>query len=205
AAAYARTYELARQYDVNILGAVSWAFEFEDQEWFAGFRDMATNGVDKPVLNTLRMFGQMRGDFLPVSASRKLPVEDIMVNSVRADEDVNALASASESSISVMVWNYHDDDEAAEPTDIEILVNNVAQERVYVQHYRIDETHSNSYNVWKSMGSPQNPTQEQYEELERSGKLELLTPGYWTKVDGGSLKFDFPLSRQGISLIKLTW
>ena len=205
AAAYARTYELAKKYDVNILGAVSWAFEFEDQEWFAGFRDMATNGIDKPVLNTLRMFGQMKGSFIPVSASRHIDVEDMMLNSVRDDEDVNALATASESSIAVMVWNYHDDDVISEPTDIEVIINKIGKDKVYVQHYRIDEGHSNSYSVWRSMGSPQNPTPEQYELLEKSGKLELLAPGYWTDVDDGSLKFSFPLSRQGISLIKLTW
>ena len=27
--------------------------------------------------------------------------------------------------------------------------------KVLLQHYRIDETHSNSYTVWKEMGSPQ--------------------------------------------------
>lgn len=205
AAAYARTYELAKKYDVNILSAVSWAFEYEDQEWFAGFRDMATNGVDKPVLNTLRMLGQMRGNFLPVSASRKLAVEDMIENSVRGEEDVNAIAAASESSISVMVWNYHDDDEPAVPADIELLINNIGKDRVYVQHYRVDENFSNSYAEWKSMGSPQNPTPEQYARLEASGKLQLLTPGYWTKVENGVLEFEFPLSRQGISLIKLTW
>ena len=104
-----------------------------------------------------------------------------------------------------MVWNYHDDDEPAVPADIELLINNIGQDRVYVQHYRVDENFSNSYAEWKSMGSPQNPTPEQYAALEASGKLQLLTPGYWTKVDDGALKFEFPLSRQGISLIKLTW
>jgi xylan 1,4-beta-xylosidase len=40
-------------------GIVTWAFEFEDQPWFDGFRDLATNGVEKPVLNVFRMFGLM--------------------------------------------------------------------------------------------------------------------------------------------------
>jgi hypothetical protein len=30
--------------------------------------------------------------------------------------------------------------------------------KVLLEHYRIDETHSNSYSVWKAMGSPQAPT-----------------------------------------------
>ena len=42
---------------MNLLGAVTWAFEFEDQPYFDGFRDLATNGIDKPVLNVFRMLG----------------------------------------------------------------------------------------------------------------------------------------------------
>ena len=38
----------ASQERINFLGAVTWAFEFEDQPWFAGFRQLATNGVPLP-------------------------------------------------------------------------------------------------------------------------------------------------------------
>ena len=48
---------LASREHINFLGAVTWAFEFEDQPYFEGFRTLATNGVDKPVLNAFRMFG----------------------------------------------------------------------------------------------------------------------------------------------------
>ena len=30
---------------------LTWAFEFEGQPYFDGFRTLATNGIDKPVLN----------------------------------------------------------------------------------------------------------------------------------------------------------
>ena len=67
----ARTYELADLHGVNLLGAVTWAFEFEDQPYFDGFRDLGTNGVDKPVLNVFRMLGQMRGDRVAVDEHRR--------------------------------------------------------------------------------------------------------------------------------------
>jgi len=54
-ASFARIYDLAARYHVNLQGAMSWSFEFEGQKWFDGFRDLATNGVDKPVLNVFRM------------------------------------------------------------------------------------------------------------------------------------------------------
>ena len=58
----ARTYELTDRHHVNLIGAVTWAFEFEEQPYFAGFRDLSTNGIDKPVLNVFRMLGRMKGD-----------------------------------------------------------------------------------------------------------------------------------------------
>ena len=65
----ARTYELADLHQVNLLGAVTWAFLFEDQPYFDGFRDLATNGIAKPVLNTFRMLGQMTGDRVQADSS----------------------------------------------------------------------------------------------------------------------------------------
>ena len=42
AASYARTLDLAAQHGVNLEGSLTWAFEFEDQPYFAGFRVLAT-------------------------------------------------------------------------------------------------------------------------------------------------------------------
>jgi len=70
AAIFAKTYELADLYNVNLIGAVTWAFEFEDMPWFAGFRDLATNWVNKPVLNIYRMFGMMSGTRVNVSGGK---------------------------------------------------------------------------------------------------------------------------------------
>ena len=38
AASFARKYDLAERHGVNFEGAVTWAFEFEGQPFFAGFR-----------------------------------------------------------------------------------------------------------------------------------------------------------------------
>ena len=81
----ARVYELADRRKVNLLGAVTWAFLFEDQPYFDGFRDLATNGIAKPVLNTFRMLGQMRGDRVEVESSGALSVEQIRDRQVHCD------------------------------------------------------------------------------------------------------------------------
>ena len=61
AACFARHLELADKHGVNFEGALTWAFEFEDQPLFAGFRQLATGGIDLPVLNVFRMFSKMSG------------------------------------------------------------------------------------------------------------------------------------------------
>ena len=91
----ARTYELADRRDVNLLGAVTWAFLFEDQPYFDGFRDLATNGIAKPVLNTFRMLGQMSGDRVKAVSSAGLTVDEIRDKGVRGAPDISALAARS--------------------------------------------------------------------------------------------------------------
>jgi xylan 1,4-beta-xylosidase len=74
-----------------------------------------------------------------------------------------------------------------------------------LQHYRIDETHSNSYTVWKKMGSPQSPTAEQYARLKDAGKLQLLNSPAWLDVNGGKVTIATSLPRQATSLMRLKW
>ncbi len=206
AATFPRIYELASLYGVRIEGVVSWSFVFEDQPWFAGFRELATNGVDKPVLNVFRMYGMMRGDLLEVTSSTMPDAKSIAQNSVRDHADIGAFASCSENSSAIMVWNYHDDHLTdVSPAEIILQVEGIKTPQVFVSHYRIDEDHSNSYSVWKAMGSPRQPTVDQIKELERSGQLQLFTSPRWMNVKEGTLELSMELPRQGVSLIKIDW
>lgn len=206
AASFARKYELARKYNSNLIGAVTWAFEFEDQPWFFGFRDLATNGVDKPVLNVFRMFGMMGGDLVKVVANRMYPLRNILDSSIRgAQTDIGALASRDKKSAAVMVWNYHDAEEQGVPERIQVRLNGLPSKSVILTHYRIDNEHSNSYEVWKKMGSPQNPTAAQIRELEKAGQLAMLQKPAELKVENGSLDMNMLLPRQGVSLLYLSF
>ena len=205
AASFARHYLLADQYDANLLGAVSWSFEFEDQPWFAGFRDLATNGVDKPVLNVFRMYGMMKGKRVEVVGNRMYSVQEILATSVRGQTDIGGLASRDDRSASIMIWNYHDDDRQAVAEPIRVTMNGLPSGAVTVTHYRIDQEHSNSYEAWKKMGSPQEPTKVQIETLETAGHLKTLGKPDKKIVTAGELALDITLPRQGVSLLKLDW
>jgi xylan 1,4-beta-xylosidase len=205
AASFARKYELARNHKANLIGAVTWAFEFEDQPWFYGFRDLATNGVDKPVLNVFRMFGMMGGNLVQVEANRMYPLKVMLDSGVRRKQtDIGALASKDSKSAAVMVWNYHDVDEQGTPEKVSIQLKGLPSNAT-LTHFRIDNEHSNSYEVWKRMGSPENPTATQIKELEKAGQLAMLEKSTKLKVKNGEANINFTLPRQGVSLLKVTF
>jgi xylan 1,4-beta-xylosidase len=205
AASFARKHELADARGVNLLGAVTWAFEFEDQPWFRGFRDLATNGVDKPVLNVFRMFGMMDGNRVEVKQNLAYDFQKLKKESVRGDRDINAFATKNAQGAAIMVWNYHDDNKMVDAAPVTVQLKNVDAKRVQVQHYRIDQEHSNAYEVWKKMGSPQKPTAAQVTILENAGQLQTLTSPQWINVEKNQLKLDFELPAQGVSLLKVIW
>lgn len=205
AASFARKYDIADARKVNLLGAVTWAFEFEDQPWFAGFRDLATNGVDKPVLNIFRMFGMMQGNRVTVSGTLNYDYQQIRDASVRGEQpDINALAAKDKNSATVMVWNYHDDNKTAPPSLVVVKISGLPV-TAQLHHYRVDQEHSNSYETWKKMGSPKKPDAAQIAILEKAGQLQLLSSPEWVHTKKGEIIIRMMLPRQGVSLLKFNW
>jgi len=199
-------FDLADSEKANIAGMLTWAFEFEEQPYFDGFRTLATNGVDKPVLNVFRMAGLMKGERVPVESSGHISLEAIAKAGVRDGRvDIDGLATRDSHNISVMVWNYQDDDVTGAPAPTKIDIAGVPAQRVLVHHYRIDQTHSNAYTVWKDLGSPTAPTPEQYAKMEQSGRLELFDSPHWVDLHKGSVTLPLSLPPQAISLFQLSW
>lgn len=207
AASFARKHDLAAKHGVNLEGALTWAFEFEDQPYFAGFRVLSSNGINHPVLNTFRMFSKMSGQRLNVESSGAIPLDDIVKNGVRKQPDVSALASLDGKKLAVMVWHYHDDDVAGPAAAITLKIPGLpfASGTATVTHYRIDETHSNAFTLWQALGEPQKPTAGQYADLEAAGKLTNLGPATPTSVMDHTASLNFALPRQGVSLLVLEW
>jgi xylan 1,4-beta-xylosidase len=207
AAMFHHTLELANRHRVRLLGAVTWAFEFEDQSWFEGFRSLATNGVDKPVMNIFRMLGLMGGDRVDVASDAAANLDDVLATGVRSKPDINGLATRRSGSAAVLVWNYHDQDVGVQASPVTLHVAGLPTKAtpILVRHYRIDDEHSNAFTVWKKLGSPQSPTPEQYEQLEAAGQLALLESPRWMHSKAGTLDLHFQLPRQAASLIELAW
>jgi xylan 1,4-beta-xylosidase len=153
------------------------------------------------------MAGLMSGERVMTSSTGQIPLDDMMKNGVRQAPDVDALATKTAHEAAVMLWNYHDDDLPAPGADVQVTISGIPAgvKKVLLEHYRIDDTHSNSYTVWKAMGSPQAPTQEQYAQLKAAGQLELFTSPEWLDVSNGKVTIATNLPRQATSLMHLKW
>lgn len=205
AAVMPRHLDLAAKHGVNLLGAVTWAFEFEGQPYFDGFRDLATNGIDKPVLNVFRMLGLMTGERVAVENPTAASLESMLAVGVKGTNDVHAMASVDTHSAAVLVSNYHDSAKEGAAAKIGLTVSGLPRGRLLVQHYRVDDLHSNAFEAWKRMGSPQQPSAEQYALLEAAGQLGTAESPRWMTADNGRLSLDFELPLHGVSLIRMTW
>jgi xylan 1,4-beta-xylosidase len=76
---------------------------------------------------------------------------------------------------------------------------------VRLRHYRIDRDHSNAFTVWQGMGSPKQPTPEQYARLEKAGMLAPLGEPETLRVDDAKVTLRLKLPRQAVSLLVLEW
>lgn len=207
AAVFAREYDLATRHGVNLDGALTWAFEFEDQPYFAGFRALASNGVDLPVLNVFRMFSLMAGRRVVTRSSAEVPLDAILRSGVRGAPDVAALAGLEPRRLGIMVWHYHDDDVAGPDAAVGLAVSGLPVDLTAARltHYRIDEQHSNAYAEWKRMNSPLAPDDAQYARLLAAGRLATLGAPVAVPVGQGAATLEFTLPRQAVSLLVLEW
>lgn len=203
-----RTHELARKYGVQVDGAVTWAFEFENEPAFAGFRALATDGIDKPVLNAFRLMG-MLGDgkagaeWLKTESTGTLALDDVVAQSVTARPDVNAVATRNGNEVDVLLWNYHDADVEAPAARVLLRVDGLNMADVEETEYRLDGTHSNAFNVWQKMGSPAEPSAEQLAVLEKAGQLEQTVPKHTIHVEAGALNLAQNVPHEGVLLVRL--
>lgn len=207
AASFARKWELARRYGVNLDAALTWAFTFEDQPLFAGFRQLASGGLDLPVLNVFRMFSQMNGQQLAVNSDAAISLDDIKKNGVRAQPDVAAIASREKNKLTILLWHYHDDDVAGPEAELTLNLSGLPGEfkRGQLTRYTIDAEHSNAFTAWQKLGAPTKPTAAEYAQLEKAGKLATPgTPEIVAPTNGG-LHLKERLPRQAVTLLRFDW
>ncbi len=207
AAAMQGLLELAESERVHLIGFLTWAFEFEGQPWFAGQRALATHGIDKPEMNFFRMAGLLGGERVAVTSSGAIPAESIVRAGVRQKPEIDALATRSGEGASVMLWNYQDDVATGPEDEVRVSIHGVpaAIHRALLEEYRIDATHSNAFETWKQMGAPQEPSAEQYAQLQAAGQLKMKGSPRWVTVEDGRIEEAVEMPRESVTLLSISW
>ncbi|UXN75699.1 hypothetical protein N8D56_22550 [Devosia sp. A8/3-2] len=151
------------------------------------------------------MLGKLGGEWLETASTHRRDIAEIMQHGVRNEPDVNIVATRDDKGVSVLVWHYHDDDTAGPDAEVSIAIDGWGSKPASLKHFRMDETHSNAFGVWKAMGKPENPQGADYAKLEQAGKLAQIEDQASVAVTDGKIELRTTLPRQGVSLLRLDW
>jgi xylan 1,4-beta-xylosidase len=76
--------------------------------------------------------------------------------------------------------------------------------RFRLQHFRVDNSHSNVYQAWQEMGQPDWPSSSQLAELHRRDALEMLEPARDLEADAsGRCMMHFEMPMPSLSLLEI--
>jgi xylan 1,4-beta-xylosidase len=186
---------------------LTWAFMFVAERCFEGTRSFSTQGIDKAVFNVFKMYAKLGDQQVALTSSgakNTLGYADLFGRGEAPDID-GVAALAGNKSLTVMVYNHHDDWDLEGETPVELEVSNLpfGAADYRVEHYRIDATHSNAYPEWVRQGKPMYPAGGQYAAIKARDGLELLEPPQTVSAADGRLALTFTMPAHSISLLVL--
>jgi xylan 1,4-beta-xylosidase len=197
-------------------GMLTWAFEFEDREYFEGLRTLSTNGIDKPVLNVLRFLARLGSLRLALeSDAGRDPHTLLAPDEATTPPAISGLAATDgQGGVQVFLASHHDDWDIQEPTMVEVTLVGLGADtltgadasqsgaRYRLVRSMIDETNSNAHTLWRQMGEPQAPSPGQIVALQRAGMPQIVEEQDIT-VEEGAIKLQVPLPAHSVCLIEL--
>ncbi|MDR0430579.1 MAG: hypothetical protein LBH58_08915 [Tannerellaceae bacterium] len=161
---------------------------------FMGYRTLDTrNGFQKPVLNTYRILNKLDSELVSVDVDK--------------DNHITAFATRGKDKISIIVINYQHEhpfnDGISKLISLQVKPQWEATCSVSINHWRIDNRHSNAYTVFKELGSPKLPNPMEIDAIKERMGLEILEPSKQMK---GSHKINmkFYLPCNAVSLIEIS-
>jgi xylan 1,4-beta-xylosidase len=199
ACAACKLLDMGKDTSLQVDGMLTWAFQFENREYFEGLRTLSTNGIDKPVLNVFRLLAKLGGMRLQLTsaASDSSDTDQVL-------PDISGVASMNGSDeIQILLCSHHDDWDIHGLTQVKVEVVGLNPDYGYrLRRLLIDSVHSNSYSAWVEMGEPQNPSEEQLRILKRASMLKTVEETTVTNTDG-KCAFTVPLAAHSVCLVEL--
>lgn len=200
-----RSLELKEQLGVELRGVLTWAFTFPGTPLFAGYRTLATDGINLPVWGAFQLLGKLSGQRVPLTSSAAHPLAQILDEGVRDGTDIDGMATRDGDALQILLWSYHDDlvPAATTPVHLSVQLPSTLAGKARITHLRVDEAHGDAYNTWVAQGRPTSPSSAQLAELRRQMSPALLESEALVADSTGTVSLDFELPRFGISLFTL--
>ncbi len=194
--------------------ATAWAWYFEGERFFEGFREFFTaENVELPLLNGYRLLARLGETRLALTSDATWDIgrlDDIGTEPGRlSDAEIDGLAAISSDgeAVTVLLWYHVDDQYATAPlADVTVTLCRLPFNPTIacVRHWRVDATHSNAYTVWREMGRPQDPTPEQLTLLRNRQGLEEGEPVEAILATDHDLRLRISLPLHALSLLEVS-
>ncbi len=188
-------------------GMLTWAFEFEDREYFEGLRTLSTNGIDKPVLSVFRMLARLGGSRLRLESDRSRdPLARSGMDGVDTPADISGIAAKDGTgAVQVFLVSHHDDWDVQSITGVSLTVSGLEPGGQYtVRRWVVDRRRGNSYRAWVEMGEPQRPDAAQLDRLRRAAGLHAEPPVQARAGGDGTVAVRFEAEAHSVTLIELS-
>ena len=187
AASYKGIYDLAEEMNID-LRPLAWAFMFEGERCFEGTRTFSTQGINKAMFNTFKMYA-------------KLGYQRVALTSSNGKIDGWATLTGTKSA-EVLLFYHEDTWDTEAVCKIDFSAEGLPFNGPFtVKHYRIDKNHSNAYAEWVRQGRPDYPEGAQYEAIKARDGLELLCPIQRILPLDGKVKLEFDMPVKSVSLL----
>lgn len=86
---------------------------------------------------------------------------------------------------------------------VSLKIGGLTESEYALAQYMIDAKHSNGYNVWKKSGSPEFPSPEQLQILQKNDDLALAEPVQKVKINSGELNHSFVMQNNSVYFLRL--
>ena len=189
-------YQIEDNYNFPTSLLLYWGFSWEadENEFFTGKRELLTGGnTPKPIQTGFELLAQLEPQRIKVLKDKK-------------DSRFGIMATRSKEKIVLLVYNFEESD-GENPTGndkINLKLTGLINDLNYqVEVILFDSKNNNTYQTWRSLGSPDSITTGDLTLLKKAASLEATKAYDFKTNDHGEIDFDLNLKRSSAQLMTI--
>lgn len=164
-------------------------FHHFPEEFHGGFGLLTSNGIPKPVYHMFKLLGSVAEN--RIDLGEKATEGEIGVAAFKNDVSMQVFLFRQK------MTNWERPDESL------VLEVETAQQPRAVRVRKIDEEHGNPYRLWKEMGSPQDLTRQEVDQIKQQSALVIEDVPY--EYSEGKIKLTAKMGVNDIWFIEIDW